>query len=108
MSHLQVLIDGTVFSPDSITFTVLRNGSTTGVTCTIPSKGKGDFCEAGDKNQCVLFDAQDSIAIQADPSGSFFPFQSGSTAGFGSGPRMSWVAKLDMFATSCVPVIPSN
>lgn len=65
------------------TFIIQKNGLDTDVSCTIPIFG--NFCEAGDKGDCAQFEPGDTIQVSAPAIDHPFP-------------RMSWVAKLDLYA----------
>lgn len=97
ITHLSVRLDSSLSPGDAYTFSLVVKGEKTNVSCTIPAKGKGDFCEAGDKFNCAEVTDQAAIAIQAAPK---FKSPGGSQAGDGGGQvRMSWVAKLDLYGT---------
>jgi hypothetical protein len=93
ITHLAVALgDGeTLESNTAYTFSLVVNGQKTNIiSCVIPSKGKGNFCQDGDKdNDCVEVGKQDRIAIQADPK----------FAGVHPPVHVSWVAKLDLYGS---------
>jgi len=93
ITHLTVKLDRT--ASELLTFAIVSGSFSTVVQCFIPAKGKGDFCEAGDKGQCLEVRPQDRIAVLAAPAGG-----GGQPAGIGNGTtpyRMSWVAKLELY-----------
>lgn len=93
--HLEVLLDRNLLSNESYRVTIVKNGQPSDVTCDLPTK-KADFCTDSNKNHCLDAGKQDQIAVQVVP----LTQASGSqVAGDPNGPRMSWVAKLDLFAT---------
>jgi hypothetical protein len=101
ISHLTVRLGyGEFLSEDTpYTFTLWVNGDPAfDVSCVIPSKGKGEFCEDGAKpfDNCFEVGPQDLIAVQAQPK---FKTHSGEAAGdpFTLSPHASWVAKLDLY-----------
>jgi hypothetical protein len=93
ITHLEVVLDDDLGPGQQYLFTLVVNGQTpqgvTPISCRIPSK-KGNFCADGDKGHCIEVGKQDQIAVHAEPSGNF---------GGQHAPRMSWVAKLDLFGT---------
>jgi hypothetical protein len=96
ITHLTVQLSGDVDAAHGYIFTISLNGKKTSVVCTVPSKGKGDFCEAGDKEgDCVEARHQDNLAVQAVPLGNSV---TGQAAGNGKTEvRMSWMAKLSLY-----------
>jgi hypothetical protein len=92
ITHLAVALgDGeSLSSTTPYTFSLVVNGQKTNtISCVIPSKGKGNFCQDGDKGDCVEVGKQDRIAIQADAK----------FKGYNPQVHMSWVAKLDLFGS---------
>src|ERR1700694_2606470 len=103
ITHLVIrLYDGQHLDSNySYIFTIVKNGQKTDVSCSIPSKGKGDSCTDGDKDDCLFVGPQDLIAVQAVPKSR--------NVGAGDAPvQMSWVAKLDLYgsnaASPCSPL----
>ena len=93
ITHLTVKLDQNI--SDEYIFALTTNGGGSLMSCIIPAKGKGDFCEAGDKDRCIEVGPQDVIAVLVAQSGS-----GGQVAGKSQTPvRMSWVAKLDLYGT---------
>jgi len=102
ISHLTVRLGNGEFLSDETpyTFTLWVNGNPAfDLSCEIPSKGKGEFCEDGDKPfyNCLNVGPQDVIAVHVAPG--FKTHESGESAGGGPtlSPHASWVAKLDLY-----------
>ena len=95
LTHLSVRLTGDVLAGDAYEFTIVLNGKKTSVRCEVPSKGKGDFCESGDKEgDCADVRHQSNVAVQAVPLGN----STGQAAGNGKAHvQMSWMAKLDLY-----------
>lgn len=96
ITHLEVVLDDDLGPGQRYVFTLVVNGQSppgvTPLTCRIPSK-KGNFCADGDKGHCIEVGKQDQIAVHAEPGGDF---------GGQLAPRMSWVAKLDLFGSCSI------
>jgi hypothetical protein len=107
ITHLTVRLTSPVDAEDGFIFSISINGKKSNVTCTVPAKGKGDFCEAGDKvGDCVEAGPQDTMAVQVVPSGTFGGQSAGSPGLYDV--QMSWSAKLDLYGECPAPYIGLN
>jgi hypothetical protein len=107
LTHLTVrLYDGQFVTDDNpYVFIVLIEDQPFPIGCVIPSKGKGNFCEDGDKDfGCVEIGPQDTVAVVAFPAGAIGGQVAGTNGG--SPVQASWVAKLDIGGTCSGQILP--